>query len=288
MLEGLIVSRMDEAEMAEAATTPIPAARGGARRGRGAGGGRARRARRRAEPGGADPAVLKAEGVVAVFNRGSDSLTASAGSDLTSSSSAPTAAPSFRPAAARARRIPPTGAADGDARGRALQPHGPHARQGRPGEGGAEHRDEVPRRDRRRTASTSSPRSPAPIPALKDEVVLLGAHFDSVAAVDRRHRQRHRIGRDDGGDADPEGGRRQAAPHDPHRALGRGRAGAARVRAPTSREHFADPATMQLKPEHAKISAYFNSDNGTGKIRGVWLQGNLAVRPIFADAGSSR
>src|SRR5437660_3175344 len=48
-----------------------------------------------------------------------------------------------------------------------------------------------------------------------------------------------------------------------------------------AREHFADPETMQLKPEHAKISAYFNSDNGTGRVRGVWMQGNLAVRPIF-------
>ena len=47
------------------------------------------------------------------------------------------------------------------------------------------------------------------------------------------------------------------------------------------REHLADPATMALKPEHAKLSAYFNSDNGTGQIRGIWMQGNLAVRPIF-------
>ena len=35
------------------------------------------------------------------------------------------------------------------------------------------------------------------------------------------------------------------------------------------------------KPEYAKFSAYFNLDNGTGKIRGVYLQGNEAVRPIF-------
>ena len=47
------------------------------------------------------------------------------------------------------------------------------------------------------------------------------------------------------------------------------------------REHFGDPATMVLKPEHAKLAAYFNSDNGTGRVRGIWLQGNLAVRPIF-------
>jgi hypothetical protein len=45
--------------------------------------------------------------------------------------------------------------------------------------------------------------------------------------------------------------------------------------------HFGDPKTMALKPEHAKLAAYFNLDNGTGKIRGVYLQGNEAVRPIF-------
>jgi hypothetical protein len=47
------------------------------------------------------------------------------------------------------------------------------------------------------------------------------------------------------------------------------------------REHLANIETMALKPEHAKLSAYFNSDNGTGRVRGVWLQNNLAVRPIF-------
>jgi carboxypeptidase Q len=45
--------------------------------------------------------------------------------------------------------------------------------------------------------------------------------------------------------------------------------------------HFGDPATMQLKPEHAKLAGYFNVDNGTGVIRGVYLQGNEAVAPIF-------
>jgi carboxypeptidase Q len=46
-------------------------------------------------------------------------------------------------------------------------------------------------------------------------------------------------------------------------------------------EHFADRATMALKPEHARLSAYFNVDNGTGAIRGVYLEGNEAVAPIF-------
>jgi carboxypeptidase Q len=45
--------------------------------------------------------------------------------------------------------------------------------------------------------------------------------------------------------------------------------------------HFADPKTMELKPEHAKLDAYLNLDNGSGKIRGVYLQGNDAARPIF-------
>ena len=44
---------------------------------------------------------------------------------------------------------------------------------------------------------------------------------------------------------------------------------------------FADPADMKLLPEHEKFSSYFNVDNGTGKIRGVYLQGNESVRPIF-------
>jgi Zn-dependent M28 family amino/carboxypeptidase len=47
-------------------------------------------------------------------------------------------------------------------------------------------------------------------------------------------------------------------------------------------QQFGDRITMQLKPAHAKLSAYFNLDNGTGAIRGVYLQGNETVRPIFA------
>jgi hypothetical protein len=46
-------------------------------------------------------------------------------------------------------------------------------------------------------------------------------------------------------------------------------------------QHFADRISGDLKPEHARLSAYFNVDNGTGKIRGIYLQGNEAVRPIF-------
>jgi carboxypeptidase Q len=47
------------------------------------------------------------------------------------------------------------------------------------------------------------------------------------------------------------------------------------------KEHFADPAEMKPKPEYAGLSAYYNLDNGSGKIRGVYMQDNDEVRPIF-------
>jgi carboxypeptidase Q len=47
--------------------------------------------------------------------------------------------------------------------------------------------------------------------------------------------------------------------------------------------HFADPADMKPKPEHARLSAYYNLDNGTGAIRGIFAQSNDAVVPIFED-----
>jgi Zn-dependent M28 family amino/carboxypeptidase len=38
---------------------------------------------------------------------------------------------------------------------------------------------------------------------------------------------------------------------------------------------------LEVKPEQKLVSAYFNVDNGSGKIRGVYTQGNAAVAPIF-------
>jgi hypothetical protein len=40
---------------------------------------------------------------------------------------------------------------------------------------------------------------------------------------------------------------------------------------------------VELKPEQPKISGYFNVDNGSGKILGIYLQENAAVGPIFAQ-----
>ena len=56
------------------------------------------------------------------------------------------------------------------------------------------------------------------------------------------------------------------------------------------KQHFADwePDTpdrekIKVLPEHAKLDAYYNVDNGSGKIRGIYLQGNEAIAPLFAE-----
>jgi Zn-dependent M28 family amino/carboxypeptidase len=63
------------------------------------------------------------------------------------------------------------------------------------------------------------------------------------------------------------------------------------------REHFgpvptptpATPSTTtgaqpppQYKPEHERLNVYFNLDSGTGAVRGIYLQGNEALRPVFS------
>ncbi len=58
-------------------------------------------------------------------------------------------------------------------------------------------------------------------------------------------------------------------------------------------QHFADRRDMKLKPEHAKFSAYFNVDNGTGRIRGVYPPGKRSDasdfrRVVQAACGSWR
>ncbi len=50
-----------------------------------------------------------------------------------------------------------------------------------------------------------------------------------------------------------------------------------------ARQHLGEMKDGKLVKgaDYDKISAYYNLDNGTGKIRGVYLQGNAAVKPIF-------
>ena len=103
-----------------------------------------------------------------------------------------------------------------------------------------------------------------------------------VARGHRRHRQRRRFGGDDGGDAHPEGHGPAACGAPSAWRCGPARNRGCSGRGPTSSSTSATATRWRCKPGHAKLSAYFNMDNGTGAIRGVYLQGNEAVRPVFA------
>ncbi len=59
-------------------------------------------------------------------------------------------------------------------------------------------------------------------------------------------------------------------------------------------KYLVDPKTKEHKPEYDKFAGYFNMDNGSGRYRGIYLQENELVRPIFeewlkpfADMGAS-
>jgi carboxypeptidase Q len=48
-------------------------------------------------------------------------------------------------------------------------------------------------------------------------------------------------------------------------------------------KYLVDQSNNQNKPDFDKFDVYFNMDNGSGKYRGIYLQGNEMVRPIFED-----
>jgi Zn-dependent M28 family amino/carboxypeptidase len=48
-------------------------------------------------------------------------------------------------------------------------------------------------------------------------------------------------------------------------------------------EHFAKRDSMQLGAEYQKLSAYYNDDMGTGRFRGISVDGNDMARPIFEE-----
>ena len=133
---------------------------------------------------------------------------------------------------------------------------------------------------------------------LKDEVVMLGGHFDSwhagtgatdnaigcgvaleavriLKAIGAKPRRTIRIALWTGEEQGLLGSQAYVTDH------------FGRLKMPTRSGDSGDAprerprATYELKAEHEKFSAYFNLDNGTGKIRGIYLQGNEAVRPIF-------
>ena len=123
---------------------------------------------------------------------------------------------------------------------------------------------------------------PGTDPQLKDEVVMIGAHFDSwhggtgatdngagsgvmleamrlLKTLNLQPRRTIRIALWTGEEQGLLGSRAYVA------------------------QHFgtADASGFHATPEQAKLAAYFNVDNGSGKIRGVYLQGIETERPIF-------
>lgn len=119
---------------------------------------------------------------------------------------------------------------------------------------------------------------PGTDPKLKDEIVLLGAHFDSWASA---------TGATDNatGSAEMMEALRiiQASGLKPRRTIRIGLWGAEEGGLLGSRAYVTEHLGTKdaPKPEHGKLSAYLNLDNGTGPIRGMWLQQNMAVKPIF-------
>jgi carboxypeptidase Q len=121
---------------------------------------------------------------------------------------------------------------------------------------------------------------PGSDPKLKDEIVMLGGHLDSwhsaTGATDNAA----------GCTVMMEAVRIiQAAGLKPKRtiriALWSGEEQGLHGSRNYVKNTFGDPQTMKLLPAHEKLSAYYNIDNGTGRIRGIYLQGNEGPRSTF-------
>ena len=266
MLEGPVVLRMSDRDLQEAATSvpapDVPSAR-----------------RAPADSGFAARvhAFLLAEGVAAALDRGSDDVMAEGGSEL-----------SWRTQRTDGGTIFP---GSGGSRDRGAPPQVPSAtlaveqynRLIRLLQKGVPVRIELniqtrtyPELDRNGINTIAE----IPGSDLAAEVVMLGAHLDSTHAA---------AGATDnaaGSAAMMEAMRiLKAVGAKPRRTIrlalwGGEEQGLLGSRAYV-REHFGDPATMALKPEHEHLSAYFNIDNGSGRINGIWLQGNAAARAMF-------
>ena len=136
---------------------------------------------------------------------------------------------------------------------------------------------------------------------LKDQIVMLGGHMDSwhsgtgatdngagvavameavriIKALDLKPRRTIRVALWSGEEQGLFGSRAYAAEH----------LGSYPSPAPGATPNFgggpvANRGPLTKKAEWDKVSAYYNLDNGTGKIRGVYLQGNEMVGPIFSE-----
>ena len=141
---------------------------------------------------------------------------------------------------------------------------------------------------------------PGSDPTLKDEVVMLGGHMDSwhagtgatdngagvavameamriIQTLNLKPKRTIRIGLWTGEEQGLLGSAAYVAKH--FGKLEPGNPGVVPPGTPNSQP--AAPPKLVTTPEYDKFDAYFNLDNGTGKIRGVYLQGNEGVRPLF-------
>ncbi len=123
---------------------------------------------------------------------------------------------------------------------------------------------------------------------LKDEIVMVGAHFDSwqggtgatdngtgssvcmealrvLKALNLKPRRTIRIGLWGGEEQGLLGSSAYVKKH-----LGERKG-----------QRFEPGGGITLKPGSDKFSVYFNNDYGTGKVRGVYMEGNEAARPLF-------
>lgn len=123
---------------------------------------------------------------------------------------------------------------------------------------------------------------PGSDPALKDEVVMLGGHLDSW------HSSTGATDNGAGCAAVMEAARIiLASGLKPRRtirvALWSGEEQGIFGSTAYVKQHFGEKknGTLTKAVDYDKLSAYYNLDNGTGKIRGVYMQGNSAVRPFF-------
>ncbi len=142
---------------------------------------------------------------------------------------------------------------------------------------------------------------PGTDPKLKDQVVMLGGHLDSwiagtgatdngagtvvameavriLKALDIKPRRTIRIALWTGEEQGLFGSKGYVKQHFGSAALS---TAPDQMALPEFMRRAAGP--LEVKPEQKLISGYFNVDNGSGKIRGVYLQGNAAIAPIFAQ-----
>jgi hypothetical protein len=148
---------------------------------------------------------------------------------------------------------------------------------------------------------------------LKDEVVMVGGHLDSwhigtgatdnavgvtaameaariITALDLKPRRTIRVGLWSGEEQGLLGSRAYVAQH-----FGTltNRPISERIAAPkddseedssaSRRQERVRRTRVVKQKDYDKLSAYFNLDNGAGKIRGIYLQGNEALRPVFRE-----